>query len=116
MASKYCFQAAVEKHLSLVFQSLDGGWEGHDYDVTVVVQRDGLDRHDVVMDFRDLEAALDTVLEPMRGHTLQELGMAEPHDVAERIATAITPSLVPPVTLASVSLRDGTGRQITLQQ
>ena len=56
------FQAAVERPLNVVFQAADGRWEGHDYRVEVVTERQGLDGFDVVMDFRDLEAALDELL------------------------------------------------------
>jgi len=109
------FQAAVERPLSLVFQNPNGQWEGHDYCVTVVTERVGLDELDVVMDFRALEAVLNTILDPMRGHSLGELGMNEPLDVAKKIAETLTPSIAPPVKLAAVSLQDGTGRRITLQ-
>ena len=109
------FQAAVERQLPLVFQTPDGQWEGHDYCVTVVTERDGLDGLGVVMDFRALEAALDSVIDPMRGRSLGELGMGGPLDAAKRISEAMTPFISPPVKLAEVSLQDGTGRRITLQ-
>ena len=109
------FQAAVERRLSLVFQTPDGRWEGHDYRVTVVTERTGLNELDVVMDFRELEAALNSALDPMRGYSLGELGMNEPLDVAKRIAGTLAPSIAPPARLAAVSLQDGTGRRITLQ-
>jgi 6-pyruvoyl-tetrahydropterin synthase len=112
----YYFQAAVEQTLSLVFQDQDGRWEGHDYCVTVITERPSLNEHDVVMDFRALDAALDSVLEPLRGHSLSELGMGGPIDVAKKIAEAIAPTIELPVKLAAVSLQDGTGRRITLQQ
>ena len=109
------FQAAVEQSLSLAFQDKDGRWEGHDYRVTVVTERLGLNEHDVVMDFRVLEAALRSVLEPLRGCSLGELGMKGPLDVAKMIAEALAPTIVPPVKLVAVYLQDGTGRRLTLQ-
>jgi 6-pyruvoyl-tetrahydropterin synthase len=115
-ASPYIFQAAVEQALSLVFKDQEGRWEGHDYCVTVVAERPGLNEHDVVMDFRVLEAALNSALEPMRGHSLCELGMSEPIDVAKKIAEALAPAIAPPAKLAAVSLQDGTGRRVTLQR
>jgi 6-pyruvoyl-tetrahydropterin synthase len=114
-ASPYIFQAAVEQTLSIVFQDREGRWEGHDYRVTVVTERLGLNEHDVVMDFRDLDAALNAALDPMRGHSLAELGMGAPIDVAKKIAETLAPAIPQPVKLASVSLQDGTGRSITLQ-
>jgi 6-pyruvoyl-tetrahydropterin synthase len=114
-ASPYIFQAAVEQALSLVFKDRNGQWEGHDYCVAVVAERRGLNEHDVVMDFRVLEAALNSALEPMRGHSLSELGMEAPIDVAKKIAESLAPAIAPPAKLASVSLQDGTGRRITLR-
>jgi len=110
------FQAAVELPLSLVFRANDGQWEGHDYCVTVVVERHGLDENDVVMDFRALEYELKNILDPMRGHSLGELGMNEPLDVARMIVNKINPVIKLPVKLASVSLQDGTGRRITIKK
>ena len=115
VSAPHRFQAAVERPLSLVFQNPNGQWEGHDYRVTVVTERIGLDEFDVVMDFRALEAALNSVLDPMRGYSLGELGMNEPLDVAKKIAETLIPSIAPPVRLAEVSLQDGTGRGITLR-
>ena len=99
----------------MVFQASNGSWEGHDYCVTVVVERYGLNELDVVMDFRDLETELIKILDPMRGHTLNELEMSEPLDIAKRIAQHIIPKLPHPVVLESISLQDGNGRRITLQ-
>jgi len=113
--ASYRFQAAVERPLSLVFQNPNDQWEGHDYCVTVVAERIGLNELDVVMDFRILEAALNSILDPMRGHSLSELGMNEPLDVAKKIAEILAPSITPPARLAEVSLQDGTGRRITLR-
>jgi 6-pyruvoyl-tetrahydropterin synthase len=114
--SPYIFQAAVEQTLSLVFQDHEGRWEGHDYCVTVVAERLGLNEHDVVMDFRVLDAALNEALKPLRGHSLSELGMKAPIDVAKKIAETLEPSIAPPAKLAAVSLQNGTGRRITLQR
>jgi len=89
--------------------------ECNDYIVTVIAERVGLDELDVVMDFRILEVALNSVLSPMHGRSLHELGMDEPLDVVKKIAEAISPSIQPPVKLAAVSMQDGAGRRITLR-
>jgi len=67
------FQAAVERPVSVVFRTVGGAWEGHDYRVEVIAEREGLDAFDVVMDFRDLEAALDRFLSPLNGQLLSNL-------------------------------------------
>jgi len=110
------FQAAVERSLSLASMNQEGALESRDYTVTVVAERVGLDESDVVIDFRILDATLDAVLEPMRGRTLQELGMDAPMDVTKRIAEAIAPSIAPPAALAAVSIQDGAGRRVTLKK
>jgi 6-pyruvoyl-tetrahydropterin synthase len=111
----YRFQAAVERQLPLAFQNEDGQWEGHDYCVTAVAERKGLDSHGLVVDFRVLEAALSSVLETMRGHSLGELGLNGPLDAAKKIADALAPVIEPPARLAEVFLQDGAGRRITLR-
>jgi len=109
------FQAAVERRLSLAFQNGDGQWEGHDYCVTAVAERNGLDEHGLVVDFRTLEAALDSALEAIRGRSLGELGLDGPMEVAKKIASALAPTIEAPVRLAEVSLQDGEGKRITLR-
>jgi len=109
------FQAAVERRLSLAFQNEAGHWEGHDYCVTAVAERDGLDEHGLVVDFRGLEAALNSALETIRGRSLGELGMDGPMDVAKKIASTLAPTIEAPARLAEVSLQDGEGRRITLR-
>jgi hypothetical protein len=110
------FLAAVERTLSLAFRNQDGAWEGHDDTVTVVAERDGLNDADVVVDFRTLEADLDRALALMRGPSAQEPDLDGPLDAAKRIAEAIAPSIAPPARLAYVSLQDGAGRRVTLEQ
>jgi len=109
------FQAAVERQLSLAFQNGAGQWEGHDYCVTAVAEREGLDEHALVVDFRELEAALKSALDTMRGRALGELGLDGPMDAAKKIADALAPTIAPPARLAEVSLQDGVGRRITLR-
>lgn len=109
---KYRFLAAVERPLSVAFRRADGGWEGHDYRVEIVVARDGLDGFDVVMDFRELEAQLDRILAPMRSRLLSELGLDGPQQLAGTLAGAIAPSIPSPARLAEVALTDGGGRRL----
>lgn len=109
------FEAAVERPLSVVFQSPDGRWEGHDYRVEVIAGRRGLDGFDVVVDFRDLEAALDALLEPMRGRILGDLGLQGPMDLARTLARSLADSVPPPARLVEVALTDGGGRRLAFR-
>ena len=106
------FEAAVERPLSVVYQTADGRWEGHDYRVEVIAAREGLDGFDVVVDFRDLEADLDRLLEPLRGRRLADLGLAGPMDLIRMLATALTGNVPPPAHLAEIALTDGQGRRL----
>jgi 6-pyruvoyl-tetrahydropterin synthase len=109
------FEAAVERPLSVVFRAGDGEWEGHDYRVEVVTGRQGLDRWDVVMDFRELEAALDAILAPLQGRLLGDLGLDGPMDLARAIASGLKDRVPPPARLVEVALEDGRGRRLALR-
>jgi 6-pyruvoyl-tetrahydropterin synthase len=109
------FEAAVERPLSVVFRRADGAWEGHDYKVEVVTARRGLDAFDVVMDFRDLEAALDSILAPFQGKLLSELGLDGPRALAQRLAAELAPHVPPPARLSEIALTDGQGRRLALR-
>ena len=109
------FQAAVERPLSVVYRTADGGWEGHDYKVEVIASRQGLDGFDVVVDFRELESALDALLQPFQGKLLSELGLAGPLELAQRLATELAPRVPAPARLAEVALTDGRGRRLALR-
>ena len=111
----FAFEAAVERPLSAVFRRADGTWEGHDYLVEVVAGRTGLDAMDVVVDFRDLEAALDALLAPMQGKLLSDLGLDGPLALAEHLARALAPALAAPAKLVSVALVDGRGRRLAIK-
>jgi 6-pyruvoyl-tetrahydropterin synthase len=106
------FEAAVERPLSVVYQTPDGRWEGHDYRVEVIAARQGLDGFDVVVDFRALEAALDGLLEPLRGRRLSDLGLLDPMALARLLATELALKVPPPARLAEVALTDGQGRRL----
>jgi hypothetical protein len=106
------FEAAVERPLSVVFRTPGGGWEGHDYRVELIAGREGLDGFDVVVDFRDLEAALDGLLEPMRGRMLGDLGLDGPLALAQRLAEALALKVPAPARLLEVALTDGQGRRL----
>ena len=109
------FEAAVERPLSVVFRRADGVWEGHDYLVEVVAGRAGLDRMDVVVDFRELEAALDALLAPLQGKLLSDLGLDGPLALAGKVAAELGPTLHAPAKLVSVSLIDGRGRRLSVK-
>jgi hypothetical protein len=96
----------------VVFRTEDGRWEGHDYRVEVIATRSGLDGFDVVMDFRDLEAALDALLEPLRGRMLGELGLDGPMALVRKLAAALAGNVPPPARLSEVALTDGQGRRL----
>jgi hypothetical protein len=106
------FQAAVERSLSVVFRSREGAWEGHDYRVEAITERQGLDAYDVVVDFRDLEAALEARLAPLKGRLLEELGLEGPAALAQKLLRELASAVPPPARLVEVALTDGRGRRI----
>jgi 6-pyruvoyl-tetrahydropterin synthase len=97
----------------VVFRS-GGRWEGHDYLVEVVATREGLDRFDVVVDFRDLEAALDRSLAPLQGQLLSDLGLEGPLALAQRLLAELAPFVPAPARLKEVALTDGQGRRLAV--
>jgi len=113
--SELQFQAAVERPLSVVFRTPEGAWEGHDYRVEVVTARQGLDAVDVVMDFRDLEAALDAWLAPLHGRLLSEAGLQGPVDLAQRLLEDLAPKVPAPARILEVALIDGRGYRLAVQ-
>lgn len=108
------FQAAVERPLSVVFRTSQGTWEGHDYRVEVITERSGLDRYDVVMDFRELEAAMEAMLAPLNGRLLSEMGLEGPSELACRLLADLAPRVPPPARIAEIALTDGRGRRIAV--
>ncbi len=112
--SPFRFEAAVTRPLSVVFQAGDR-WEGHDYTVEVVAARQGLDGFDVVVDFRDLEAALDRSLAPLQGRLLSDLGLDGPLALAQRLLAELAPFVPAPAHLKEVALTDGTGRRLAVR-
>jgi 6-pyruvoyl-tetrahydropterin synthase len=108
------FEAAVTRPLAVVYQS-GARWEGHDYTVEVVTTRQGLDGFDVVVDFRDLEAALDRSLAPLQGRLLSDLGLDGPLALAQRLLVELAPFVPAPARLKEVGLTDGTGRRLAVQ-
>jgi 6-pyruvoyl-tetrahydropterin synthase len=113
-SSSLHFEAAVTRPLSVVFKA-GGAWEGHDYTVEVVTARRGLDAFDVVVDFRDLEAALDRSLAPLQGRLLSELGLDGPLALAQRLLAELAPFVPAPARLKEVALTDGTGRRMAVR-
>jgi 6-pyruvoyl-tetrahydropterin synthase len=113
--SQLRFEAAVERPLSAVFRTPDGRWEGHDFTVQVITSRLGLDGFDVVVDFRELEAALDALLEPFQGRLITELGVDGPLELAQKLATELAPRVQEPARISEVALTDGRGRRLSLR-
>lgn len=111
---EFHFEAAVTRPLSVVFRR-GAAWEGHDYTVEVVAGRQGLDGFDVVVDFRDLEAALDQALAPLQGRLLADLGLEGPLALARKLASDLAPFVPPPARLAEVALTDGRGRRLAVR-
>jgi 6-pyruvoyl tetrahydropterin synthase len=109
-----CFQAAVERPLSAVFRTPGGAWEGHDYRVEAITQRQGLDAFDVVVDFRALESALDAALAPLQGRLLSDAGVDSPLELAERLLKELAAHVPAPAKLVEVALVDGSGRRISV--
>lgn len=108
------FEAAVTRPLSVVFRAGEA-WEGHDYTVEVVAARQGLDGFDVVVDFRDLEAALDRSLAPLQGRLLSDLGLSGPLALAQRLIADLAPFVPAPARLQEVALTDGRGRRMAVR-
>jgi 6-pyruvoyl-tetrahydropterin synthase len=108
------FEAAVTRPLSVVFKTGDR-WEGHDYTVEVITAREGLDGFDVVVDFRELEAALDRSLAPMQGQLLSDLGLEGPLALAQRLLAELASFVPAPARLKEVALTDGTGRRLAVR-
>ncbi len=108
------FEAAVTRPLSVVFRRGEA-WEGHDYTVEVVAERQGLDDFDVVVDFRDLEAALDRALVPLQGRLLADLGLDGPLALAGKLAAELAAHVPAPARLAEVALTDGRGRRLAVR-
>ncbi|WP_243317671.1 hypothetical protein [Geothrix paludis] len=113
-ATPLIFEAAVTRPLSVVFRTGEA-WEGHDYTVEVVAARPGLDGFDVVVDFRDLEAALDRSLAPLQGKLLSELGLESPLALARRLLIELAPFVPAPARLKEIALTDGRGRRLALR-
>ena len=111
--SPLLFEAAVARPLSVVFRA-GGAWEGHDYTVEVVASRRGLDGFDVVVDFRDLEAALDRSLAPLQGQLLSDLGLDGPLALAHLLLADLAPFVPAPARLKEVVLTDGRGRRMVV--
>ncbi len=106
------FEAAVERPLSVAYRTAEGRWEGHDFRVEVIATRQGLDGFDVVVDFRDLEAALDALLEPLRGRLLEDMDLRDPQELARMLAEKLAQKVPPPARLAEIALTDGQGRRL----
>ena len=113
-ATPLIFEAAVTRPLSVVFRTGEA-WEGHDYTVEVVAARPGLDGFDVVVDFRDLEAALNRSLAPLQGKLLSELGLDGPLALARRLLIELAPFVPAPARLKEIALTDGRGRRLALR-
>lgn len=105
----------MQRPLSVVYRSAAGGWEGHDFTVEVITTRQGLDSYDVVVDFRDLEASLDALLQPLQGRLLSDLGFQDPLDLARKLASELASRVPAPARLSEVALTDGRGRRLALR-
>jgi 6-pyruvoyl-tetrahydropterin synthase len=114
-SSAHHFEAAVERPLSVVFRTAEGAWEGHDYLVEVITSRQGLDGFDVVVDFRDLESALDRALGPFQGRLLSDLELAGPVDLARKLLLDLAPHVPAPARITEIAMTDGRRRRLALR-
>ena len=104
----------------------DGSLEplhGHDWQVAVTVAADRLDAMDTVMDFHQLEASLQAVIDPWHNRCLNEVApFGEQRDdethlainpsaerVAERIGLSVAADLPDGVRLVSVAVGEAPG-------
>lgn len=112
-SDKYKFEAAVQRPLSIVFRHPNGAWEGHDYLIEVVTERQGLDSFDVVMDFRELESHLDALLDPFRGKLLSDSGIKDPIELAQHLARELEKQVPHPAQIKEINLIDGHQQRLT---
>ncbi len=112
-SDKYKFEAAVQRPLSIVFRHPNGAWEGHDYLIEVVTERQGLDSFDVVMDFRELESHLDALLDPFRGKLLSDSGINDPIELAQHLARELEKQVPHPAQIKEINLIDGHQQRLT---
>jgi 6-pyruvoyltetrahydropterin/6-carboxytetrahydropterin synthase len=115
------YQATVQREFCAAhaLRLPDGSLEprhGHNWRVWVTVAREELDELETVMDFHQLEAALDGVLAPWHNADLNEQtafseGNYNPsaERVAQTIAEALMPSLPAGVALQSVRISEAPG-------
>jgi hypothetical protein len=93
--SDLMFQAAVERPLSIVFQTPSGAWEGHD--------------------FRVLEETLDRWLAPLHGQLLSAANLRGPLELAQRLLEELAPRVPAPARLVEVALTDGRGHRLSVK-
>ena len=76
---------------------------GHDFHVTVKIAADELDALETVVDFHDVQAALDTILTPWRNQNLNDLEpfQSRVNPSAERIAEQIGKQLSAALAIAA---------------
>lgn len=115
------YEASVEREFcaSHALRLPDGSLEpvhGHNWRLTVTVARPGLDAVETVMDFHELEAAVDRAIEPWQNRHLNdappfEAGGYNPsaERVAQAVAEAVAPQLPDAVTLTRVSVTEAPG-------
>ncbi|MEM1165923.1 MAG: 6-carboxytetrahydropterin synthase [Planctomycetota bacterium] len=106
---------------AIVLQGEREPLHGHDWLVTLTIERDALDEDGLVCDFHALERALGAVLDPWRNRTLNDLppfagGEVNPtaERVAEHIAGALTTHIPPPARLVSVRVTEAVGCAATV--
>ncbi len=113
------FEAIVSGHFVAGHQIRDTGGvleplHEHDWQVRVVCRAGELDANDVVIDFVLLRAGLDEILNSLAGKSLNELSalaecMPSAERVAEYIALALRPRIMPPAVLYCVEVEEEPG-------
>jgi 6-pyruvoyltetrahydropterin/6-carboxytetrahydropterin synthase len=106
------FEITTMRHFSAAHQLVlyDGSLEplhGHNWKVKVTVAAQKLDAIGVVMDFHELERAIDAIIGPMHNRHLNELpAFAKLNPSAENVAFHVARSLAlaPTAALASVEV------------
>lgn len=110
-----CFEAAVQRQLALARDLTGCQNDDHKITVEVVVTSAELDIHDVVVDFRELEAALDEQLAPFQGKLSSELGVGDMIWLTSRLANELE-SRVPTLTkITEISFISPRGRRTSLR-
>jgi hypothetical protein len=109
------FEAAVKRQLVLARGVADEYFgEVRKMTVEVVVASEKLDQYDVVVDFRDLEMALDEQLKPMHDSLSNDVGVGDILKVASKLANKLSFIVPKSSKVKEINFIDNNGRRVSL--